>query len=48
MTNKVPGDGGIYSSIDFALWNAALYEPRFQRALVPAADTDLANAHYGW
>jgi CubicO group peptidase (beta-lactamase class C family) len=50
-TSAVLGDGGIYSSIDdLAKWDAALYEPFYAPAFVPATKTDEENVQYafGW
>lgn len=48
-TSAVLGDGGIYSSIaDLAKWDAALYDPFYAQAFVPATKTDDANVEYGF
>lgn len=48
-TSAVLGDGGIYSSIDdLAKWDAALYDPFYAPAFVPATPTDDANVAYGF
>jgi CubicO group peptidase (beta-lactamase class C family) len=47
-TSAVLGDGGIYSSIaDLAKWDAALYDPFYAPAFVPATATDDPNVQYG-
>ena len=49
LTSAVLGDGGIYSSIyDLAKWDAALYDPFYAQAFVPATPTDDANIRYGF
>ena len=48
-TSAVLGDGGIYSSIDdLAKWDAALYDPFYAQAFVPATKTDDPNVAYGF
>ena len=48
-TSAVLGDGGIYSSIDdLAKWDAALYDPFYAQAFVPATRTDDGNVEYGF
>ena len=48
-TSAVLGDGGVYSSIDdLAKWDAALYDPFYAQAFVPATKTDDANVDYGF
>jgi CubicO group peptidase (beta-lactamase class C family) len=48
-TSAVLGDGGIYSSIDdLAKWDAALYDPFYAPAFVPATKTDDPNVRYGF
>lgn len=48
LTSAVLGDGGVYSSIyDLAKWDAALYDPFYAQAFVPATKTDEANVEYG-
>ena len=49
LTSAVLGDGGVYSSIyDLAKWDAALYDPFYAQAFVPATKTDEANVEYGF
>ena len=47
-TSAVLGDGGVYSSIDdLAKWDAALYDPFYAPAFVPATATDDPKVEYG-
>jgi CubicO group peptidase (beta-lactamase class C family) len=49
LTSAVLGDGGIYSSIDdLAKWDAALYDPFYAPAFVPATKTDDPKVEYGF
>lgn len=48
-TSAVLGDGGVYSSIDdLAKWDAALYDPFYAPAFVPATQTDDKGVSYGF
>ncbi len=49
LTSAVPGDGGIYTSVDdLVKWIRALEAGRFAEAWVPRVDTDVKGVRYGF